>query len=214
MVGRTHNKRQWASQLARLKRVKTWQLIVILLLLSLIAATFLRMNNLNMVERRDAVVAADKKGDTAAIKTSLTKLQAYVSHHMNTDLGQGVYLTYSYDRDRAAALAKAQSSKDEGAAYRQADQFCRQRFTGGVSSFRNDYVQCVINRTANLKTGQAPLKLPKSELYRYDFASPLWSPDLAGLFVALCALVVVIIILRTLSLLVLSLLLKRHFRSV
>lgn len=213
MVGRTHNKRHWANQLARLKRVKTWQLVIILLLLSLVAATFLRMNNLNMVARRDAVTAADKKGDRAAIQASLTDLQAYVSHHMNTDLGQGVYLTASYDRDRAAALAKAQSSKDEGAAYRQADQFCRQRFVGGVSSFRNDYVQCVINKTADLKTGQTPLKLPQSQLYRYDFASPLWSPDLAGLFVAVCGLLVAIIVVRMVFMIVLRLLLRRHFRA-
>ncbi|HET8690101.1 MAG TPA: hypothetical protein VFL81_01575 [Candidatus Saccharimonadales bacterium] len=214
MVGKIHNKRHWAIDLARLRKLKTWQLVVILLLLSLVAATFLRMNNLNMVERRDAVVAADKKGDKSAIKSSLSELQSYVSHHMNTDLGQGIYLTSSYDRDRAAAIAKAQSSKDAGAAYRQADQECKQRFTGGVSSFRNDYVQCVVNKTASLKSASDTLKLPKSELYRYDFASPLWSPDLAGLFAALAALTLLIIVVRSLSMLVLSLLLRRHFRTL
>ncbi|HET7630243.1 MAG TPA: hypothetical protein VFK03_02615 [Candidatus Saccharimonadales bacterium] len=214
MVGKLYNNRRWSVDLARLKRVKTWQLVVILLLVSLLAVIFLRMNNLGMIDRRDAVVAADKKGDQAAIKSSLVDLRDYVSHHMNTDLGPGVYLTQSYDRDRAAAIAAAQASKDGGQAYRQADQECKQRFTGGVSSFRNDYVQCVINKTAGLKTGQSKLKLPQSELYRYDFASPIWSLDLAGLFVALAALLVAIIVIRGLFMLVLNLLLRRHFRAV
>ncbi|HET6622657.1 MAG TPA: hypothetical protein VFG56_01855 [Candidatus Saccharimonadales bacterium] len=215
MVGKTHDKRHWAIELAKLRKIKTWQLLVILLLVSLLAATCLRLNNLGMVTRRDAVMAADKAGDQQAIKSALVDLQSYVSHHMNTDLGQGVYLTESYERDRAAAIDKAQSAKDAaGQAYRQADQECKQRFTGGVGSFRNDYVQCVINKTAGLEAANDKLKLPQSELYRYDFASPRWSLDLAGLLVAIVALIILIIIVRTISVLILNLLLRRHFTAV
>lgn len=209
------DKKRLHKSIKQLQHIKTWQLIVILLLVSLVSVMFLRMNNLNMLERRDAVVAADKKGDRKAIKASLIDLRNYVSHHMNTSLDRGVDLRYSFDRDVKAAIAKAQKAGDtSGSAYRQADAACKKRFTGGVSSFRNDYVQCVVNKTDNLKTGQPELKLPNKELYHYNFASLIWSPDLAGLFVVLSGVIVVMIIIRSLSLLVLNILLKWRFQSI
>ena len=50
----------------QLSRVKTWQLVVVALLLTIISATFLRLNNLGMVERRTAVIKADESGDKAS----------------------------------------------------------------------------------------------------------------------------------------------------
>ena len=47
------------------EKVKTWQLAVVLLMAVFVAATFLRLNNIGMIERRDAVYAADEAGDAA-----------------------------------------------------------------------------------------------------------------------------------------------------
>ena len=41
--------------LKRISRVRTWQLVLLLILLVLAAAALLRLNNIGMVERRDAV---------------------------------------------------------------------------------------------------------------------------------------------------------------
>lgn len=210
------NKRDYKRALARLQRVKTWQLVILLLLVTLIAASFLRLNNLGMIERREAVMAADEKGDEAKIKSALLELQDYVSSHMNTDLGNGVYLVKSYERDRAAALKAAQTGDNPRAeVYQEAAIDCRSRFVGGVESFRNDYVQCVIARVSALESQSLPsLNLPPANLYRYDFASPLISFDLAGLTVLLGLIILLAIIVRGLAALLLRLLLKRHFSSV
>lgn len=208
------NLRRW---LKRLQLLKTWQLVVLLLLASLVAATFLRLNNLGMVERREAVLAADQKGDDKAVKAALVDLQHYVSSHMNTDLGKGVYLVKSYERDRAAALESATGSTNPNSAvYQQASVECRSRFVGGVESFRNDYVQCVIERVKSLGGGEdtSQLNLPRADLYRFDFRSPLISFDPAGLAVLVCLFILSVIVLRWLAFVVLRTLLRFRYRSV
>jgi len=198
--------------------IKTWQLLIILLLVTLVAGTLLRMNNLGMIERRNAVLAADEKGDAAATKTALVELQRYMASHMNTTLNGGLYLSHSYERDRAAALdAATGTTNPNSAVYQQASIECRSRFQGGVASFRNDYVQCVIDKVSTLSQGEDPtagLKLPRASSYRFDFASPSWSLDLAGLSVAIGALIIVVILARLVTLGVLHLLLRRRYRSI
>jgi hypothetical protein len=206
--------RHW---LHRLKLVKTWQLIIVLLLVTLVAATLLRMNNLGMVERRTAVIQADEKGDKGLIRSTLTELQRYVSGHMNTDMNGGVYLSHSYERDRAAALeAASNSSNPNSGVYQQASVECRSRFQGGTASFRNDYVQCVIEKVSSLSSAQdaaASLVLPRAGNYHYDFAAPVWSLDLAGLAVAVAALIIGVILSRLVALGILNLLLRRRYNS-
>lgn len=205
------------KRLWQLRRVKTWQLLIILLVLVFVAATFLRLNNLGMVERRDAVIEADKRGDDIAVARSLVALQHYVSAHMNTSLQKGLYLEHSYERDRDAALKAASDAENPSSAvYQQASIECQSRFQGGVESFRNDYVQCVIERVAQLNQGDDPvagLQLPRADLYHYNFSSPLWSFDFAGVFVLLCVGILVVIIGRLLTLFALRLMLKIHYRS-
>lgn len=197
----------------QLSRVKTWQLIVVVLLLTIISATFLRLNNLGMVERRTAVIKADESGDKVAIKNSLVELQHFMSSHMNTQLNNGIYLSKTYERDRAAVLeAASNSSNPQSAVYQQASVECRAKWQGGVESFRNDYVQCVIERVSALASSSDPsagVKLPKVDNYRYDFSAPLLSFDAAGLFVILTGVTLVIIVVRVLSSLILSAVVRR-----
>lgn len=212
------NKRSIRHWLKWLQAVKTWQLVVILLLVTLVAATFLRSNSLGMVERRNAVLKADESGDKQAIHTKLVELQRYISSHMNTSMNGGIYLSHSYERDRAAALDAAGNAQNPNSTvYQQASIECRARWQGGVASFRNDYVQCVIEKVSSLSSAADPnagLKLPRAGNYHYDFASPLWTPDLAGLFVAVGALIIVVILGRLVALGILHLLLRRHYQSL
>lgn len=199
--------------LRRIGRVKTWQLVVIGLLMLLVSATFLRLNNLGMVERRTAVIAADESGDKEQIKQSLVDLQRFISSHMNTSLNGGLYLSKSYERDRAAALEAASgASNPQAAVYQQASIECRSRFQGGVESFRNDYVQCVVERVNALSPSTDPAagaKLPKADTYRYDFSPPLWSFDAAGISVLITGVIALIIVVRVLTALVLSVVIRR-----
>jgi hypothetical protein len=71
------------KSIRQLQRIKTWQLLVLLILVLFITATFLRLNNIGMIQRRDAVLAADKVGDLSAIQSRLYDLQRYSATHMN-----------------------------------------------------------------------------------------------------------------------------------
>ena len=204
--------------LRRINAIKTWQLVIILLLGLLLSATLLRINNLGMVDRRQAVITADEKGDDEAVKKALIELQRYVSAHMNTSLDKGVYRVKAYERDRDAAVASASDATNpQSEVYKQASIECRSRFRGGVESFRNDYVTCVLDRVSALQGSSSPTdsaKLPIADNYRYDYISPAWTPDLAGFSLLFCALVTGVIIARLLALAVLHLMLRRRYRSL
>lgn len=182
----------------------------------IVSATFLRLNNLGMVERRSAVIKADESGDKTAIKNSLVELQHFMSSHMNTEMNGGVYLSKSYERDRAAVLESASTaSNPQSAVYQQASIECRAKWQGGVESFRNDYVQCVIDRVSSLSSASAPVvKLPRVDNYRYDFSSPLISLDAAGFFVFLTGVTLAIILVRVVSSLILSAVVRKQYHPL
>lgn len=212
------DKARYRRTLRAVQRLKTWQLVVLLLLGMLLSATLLRVNNLGMVERRNAVIEADERGDREETRTAIVELQRYVTSHMNTGLDNGFYLTKTYERDRDAALQSAgDATNPNSEVYQQASVECRSRFEGGRESFRNDYVQCVIDRVNTLSpqaSADASSRLPKPEAYKVNFSSPLWAPDLAGLSVAFCVLIVLIIIGRLILLGVLRMMLRQHYRSI
>jgi hypothetical protein len=212
------NKHTLHHWLRAARQLRTWQLLIILVLLAFVSATLLRLNNIGMVELRAAVLKADAGGNQQAIRTSLGNLQQYVSTHMNADLGPGVYLQGSYDRARDTALQAANNSTNPNSAvYQQASIDCRSRFVGGVASFRNDYVQCVVERVGALSQGSDPLNqlnLPKADLYRYDFVSPIWSPDFAGFSVLLAALLMLFIICKILFVGLARLLLRKRQQRI
>ncbi len=206
------DKRQARYWLKLLKKVKTWQLVLILILLVFIAATFLRLNNLGMVERRVAVMSADKEGQSQQTKQAIVELQHYTSAHMNTSLGNGIVLQQTYLRDYEKALSEALEAPNQNSSvYQQASIDCQARFQGSVASFRNDYVTCVENAVASLPADQQKeAHLPQLASYRYNFISPLISFDLAGIFVLACLFVTSVIIGRLCILYSLKLVLRRR----
>jgi len=74
------DKRKVKSKLNSLQRLKTWQLLILLIFMSFIAATFLRLNNVGMIERREAVISADQKGDEEIIINRLYIFSAMYHH--------------------------------------------------------------------------------------------------------------------------------------
>lgn len=212
------SKRELYRRLIRLRHIKTWQLVVVLLIGMVISASLLRMNNLGMIERRAAVIAADQSGDPAAIRKTLLDLQHYISAHMNTSLGKGVYLAESYNRDRAAAIERAtEATNPNSAVYQQASVECRARWQGGVDSFRNDYVTCVVEKVSALSSTEdssVTAGMPRLDNYRYNFVSPLWTPDIAGLAVLFCVVIGLVIIGRLIAVMMLRSVLARRFRSI
>ncbi|MFZ2545180.1 MAG: hypothetical protein WAW80_04340 [Candidatus Saccharimonadales bacterium] len=205
------DKRQMHHSMRQLQRVKTWQLIILLLLIGFVAATFLRLNNIGMDQRRDAVLTADKTGDSEAIQSRLYDLQRYVSSHMNADMGS-IYLENQYKRDSQAIIDKASGDNNpNGNIYKKAQENCAPRFT----HYSQAYLQCTLDYLAQYAPAGDPASsvvLPKADAYRHSFVSPLWSPDFAGFSTLACLLIILMIIARLIGLFVLRTILKMRNR--
>lgn len=208
------DKKRIRRSLSQLQRIKTWQLIVLLILAGFISATFLRLNNIGMVERRTAVVIADNVGDEKVTQNRLYDLQRYVSAHMNTDMGKGVYLEASYKRAVQAVYASAGSeSNPNGNIYKKAQEVCAPKFT----HYSYAYLQCTIDELAKYPSSNTlidAVKLPPADMYLHSYSSPLWSPDFAGWSILICVVILIMIIVRLTSVAILRILLSRHYKSI
>ena len=205
------DKRSIQKDVKRLRRVKTWQLMILLILAAFLAATFLRLNNTGMVQRRNAVSAADKAGDAQQLTERLAELQRYSSTHMNASSGV-IYLQHQYDRDAQTAIEEASNSSSESAsANSHAEEVCHPQYSGWSTA----YMQCFLEELAKYPTSEtlAEPQLPNTELYRYEYASPLWTPDFAGWSSLVVVLIFLVIIIRLISLGILRILLRHRYRS-
>lgn len=203
------DKRKLHHYLVMLGHVKAWQLLIVFVLLLGLSGYLLRQNNLQMVEYRNLVKMADEKGE--GIEPALADLQSHVTHHMNTNLGEGIFLEHSYQRAYDAALKQAASEVNPSSAtYIQAEDECRAQY--GNSSFQL-YLQCIQQRVSNLAPGTDPLqsvKVPPAELYKYNYVSPKLSFDLAGVVVLITCFVGLLILLRVTTYAALKIILRRH----
>jgi hypothetical protein len=207
------DKRQVRRSIRQLQRIKTWQLLVLLLLVGFIAATFLRLNNIGMVQRRDGVLAADRTGDLAAIQSRLYDLQRYTATHMNAETGP-FYLEQQYRRDAQKLVDAAKDDNNpHGNINVKAEAVCRPQY----AVWSPAYVQCFTDELAKYPPSPDPaqnITLPSTSLYRHNFSGPLWSSDFAGWSVAVCLVILLMIVTRLISLVVLRLLLKQHYRGI
>ena len=182
--------------LVRLRRIKTWYLVLIVLFLGLFSAFLLRQNNLGMIDRREALNTADINNE--GVREALAALQQYVTAHMNADLGKGVFLSASYQRAYNDAVQRAvQTTNPNSMIYEQVELECQPVFarTGSFPA----YTECARQKLANIPSGQdalANLTAPPVDLYHFNFVSPLWSFDSAGVVLALAIFVLLILILR------------------
>jgi hypothetical protein len=207
------DKRRVKKSIRQLQRVKTWQLLILLLLLGFLAATFLRLNNIGMVQRRDAVLAADKAGEVHVIQSRLYDLQRYAATHMNAGTGP-IYLEQQYKRDAQKLVDAAKNdSNPNGNINVKAEAVCKPQYTVWSSA----YVQCFTDELAKYPPSPDPAQnviLPSTSLYRYEYTDPLWSPDFAGWSVIGCIIIILMVMARLISLGVLRLLLKQYYRGI
>ena len=201
------DKRQLKRGIRRLQHLKTWQLVLLLVLFGFIAATFLRLNNIGMAQRREAVLKADQSGDPTAIKSRLFDLQRYVTAHMNADMGS-IYLEQQYKRDSQGVLDAASGvTNPNGNIYRKAQDTCAPKFT----HYTQAYLQCTLDYLAQYSPAgntTSSVNLPKADGYRFSYVSPLWSPDFAGFTVLICLLILVMIVARMVGILTLRIMMK------
>ncbi len=161
-----------------LQRINVYVLVVILVVSITVCVFALRQNNLQALKLRDVVIAADK--DNKDVEGALTELRTFMYSHMNTSLSSGpnaikppIQLKYSYER-----LVEAEQQRltvENSKVYIEAQAECEKRFPKGLSG--SGRIPCITDYVAS--RGVEQKNIPDS-LYKFDFVSPTWSPDLAG----------------------------------
>ncbi len=201
--------------------VRNWQLLLILIPLLFVTATLLRLDHIKMVELRDAVLSADADNNDEEITASLEKLQQFVFSHIVVNIAEsnGVqsiifgtgpfYLEQQYLRAANAAIERAEAelvddSNPYGNIYAAVLAVCRpQALANGWSWNHPSYLNCWTSELAkypasdNFETNLAA-KVPSTELYRHNYASPIWAPSWSGWAILACLVILVIVVIRIL----------------
>lgn len=176
--------------------LKAWYFLVPAIIFALLAVQGLRGNYTKMVELREAVYVADQQNGDA--EAALFALRAHVHGHMNTNLVSGsnairppIQLKARYDRLVAAEAERVKTSN--ATMTKTAEQVCAGRFpAGGFNAPRVSCIQDYVGANA-----AKPRDIP-DQLYKFDFVSPRWSPDLAGISIFLSGIFSILFIARLL----------------
>ncbi len=205
-------------------RLKTWQLLLMLVFLGFLSATLLRADHLQMVQLRDEVFAADTSGDMDKLASTLTELRNFTFSNIVINIveenglqkitfGTGpFYLEQTYLRAAGDAIAKAEAELAEhpdenpnGNIFLIASNTCRPiAIENGWSWNSPGYIECMTSTIDKYPVDESLgsqvlyADVPSTELYRYNYASPLWAPSFSGFIILLAIIVVLILIARIL----------------
>lgn len=181
----------------RIRPVKTLYLFGAFLVCAGVAVLSLRQNYETMVDLRETVYAADQSGQ--GVEKALQDLRAHVNAHMNTSLtggAEGIYppihLKATYDRLVAAEQARVDDVNSR--VYTDAQAHCERLYPGSFSG--GPRVPCIEQYVKD--HGTTKQAIPDA-LYKFDFASPSWSPDLAGWMIVASVSFLILTVIRFLA---------------
>jgi len=191
------NKRKLHHTLVQLRKVSYFVMLGGFIFFSVIALVSLRSNNQRMIGLRDKVFTADKEGGD--VEKALSDLRTYVFKHMNTNLASGqnavkppIQLKYQYERLVAAEKAAFDAANARVVA--DAESTCVRQYPN--QTFSQLRLDCARAYAAAHPVTQ---KVITDDLYKFDFASPFWSPDLAGWSLVGAGVSLLLFVLRFLS---------------
>ncbi|MBQ8985427.1 hypothetical protein IJ076_02700 [Candidatus Saccharibacteria bacterium] len=200
-------------------KIKNWMLVLLLVPLLFIDATLLRQNHIRMTELRDAVLAADAENDDVKIESGLIELKEFVFSNIIVNViedngeqkvgfGTGpFYLEHQYLRAAQAALADAEAkmtsdANPNGNIYGMAGETCRALALANGWTWDNvNFINCMmteINKYPSASEIQDTIvaALPSTELFRHNYASPVWTPSFAGWFILITLVIIVVIFIK------------------
>ncbi len=209
-------------------KIKTWQLLVILIPLLFLDATLLRLDHIRMTELRDAVLAADEAENDEEIAKTLEELKKFVFSNIVINIvedngtqkitfGTGpFYLEHQYNRAANAALkeAEARMSSDNnpnGNVYALASDVCSPLAAiNGWTWNDSRFINCMLTEinkypAAGEIQDQIIASLPSTELYRKNYASPIWAFTLTGVMILITVIIIVVIFIKAIIWVVLRL---------
>ena len=211
-------------------RVKTWQLMIVIVLMLFADATLMRIDHIRMAEMRDDVLNADAAEDDALVEENLAKLKEFTVSNMVINVvddngiqkitfGTGpFYLEHQYIRAANKALAEAEATLSDdtnpnGNIYSLASEACRgQAIANGWAWNNPNYINCMISEiqkypAADEIQDKVIASLPSTELYRREYASPIWTPTFTGIMVLITVVLVIILLVRIIWWIILRILL-------
>ena len=200
-------------------KIKTWVLVLLVVILLPIDATFLRRDHVRMTELRDAVLSADVEEDDEKLATALADLKEFVFSNIVVNVveengvqrvtfGTGpFYLEHQYLRAATKALEEAESrltsdSNSNGNIYGKAGEVCRAlAIQNGWTWDNANFINCMVTEIQKYPAAddiqdQIMAALPSTELFRKNYASPVWAPTLAGFCILFTVIIVVVILIR------------------
>lgn len=162
-----------------------WIFVGLAVFFGFVGVLNLRANNQEAVNLRNRVLEVDKaNGD---VEKALRDLRAYVYAHMNTNLSSGtnvyppIQLKYTYDRLVEAEKQRVQAEMAK--VYLDAQATCERQNPTDFSG--RNRVPCIEQYVTSHTIAERPIA---DDVYKFDFASPAWSPDSAGISLVLSGL--------------------------
>lgn len=221
-MGGVRKKRSPRKILAKIFKINNWKLFLVVILLGFLAATQLRIDHLRMMELKQAVFKADESQDDEEIAKALTNLREFTSNHIVFNVieengnqrvifGTGAfYLSNLYQRKANDALKVAQdkmlaedpSMSAYGNVYKKVATVCDA--IGKRKGWRypnKDYLDCFWNELGKYPTTDqlsvsSAANLPSTELFRYDYNSPVWYPCLSGIIILITFIILFVMLIR------------------
>ena len=207
------------ARLKKVKAVKTWQLLLIFILLCFVSATLLRLDHIKMTNLRSAVLEADKESNEVTLAESLNELRDFAFNNIiinvvddngsrKLEFGTGVfYLEQSYlnaasEALRVASEAEIDDSNPNGNIYALASAACRPlAIANGWSWNSPEHIACYQAELAKypaeeISGNTVQAQLPSTELYRREFVSPIWAPTISGFVIFITLVLGVVIFIR------------------
>lgn len=180
----------------KIRPISPWYLLILAVISSVVFVQAMRHNNLEMVKLRNEVFTVDKNnGD---IETALRNLREYVYAHMNTNLNSGnnvkppIQLKYRYERLVAEQTKSAKVENDK--IYTNAQKYCEKQIpTGFYGAYR---INCIKSYLSTHGIQQSKPVTIDDSLYKFDFVTPVWTPDLAGWSLVTAILLLLLFVLR------------------
>lgn len=188
------NKKHAHHVWTKIRPIKTWYLVLAFLAMMTVTVLALRDNYTIMAQLREVVYQADRQGE--GVEQALQNLRSHVNNHMNTNLSSGAESVYppiqlkeTYERLVVAEQQRVEVANSQ--LYTEAQNYCESQdpnsFSGGSR------VGCIQQYVDD--HGQKVQPIPDA-LYKFDFATPSWSPDLAGWSLAASIVLLILTVIR------------------
>ena len=188
------SKKQLHYYSRRVHVINPWIILILCLISGSISVYSLRQNNLKMVILRDKVIRADEQNGNTELE--MRNLRQFVYKHMNTNLASGSSpikppLQLKNEYDRLVAAQKLRLAEEKTRLSTEALAKCQylpgETFAGGPR------IPCIQSYIADHSSSSMPID---SSLYKFDFLSPAWSPDLAGWSLLIAVMLFIVFIIR------------------